>query len=198
MQLRSVNTAGARDVSLRRLEPPDAGAYRAFRLRGLRDHPEAFTSSFEEESQRPASELSARLVITSPTHLWGAFTAPAAAGTPGELIGVFGFSREVRLKNRHKATLIGMMVAPEFAGLGVGRALVDAVMQDARDSGVSLLVLTVTEGNARARALYAQAGFRSIGIEPDAIRVDGASHGKEHMVFQITPARADSDVGPPE
>ena len=168
-------------MHLRRLEPPDAALYRAHRLRGLLDHPEAFTSSFEEEIQRPLADAERRLSGASRACMWGAFE-------DGELAGVFGFEREARLKNSHKATLIGMFVAPEFSGSGIGHALVEAVMQGARDAGVSLLVLTVTEGNAQARALYTRAGFQTIGIEPDAIRVAGASYGKEHMYFRINPA----------
>ena len=168
-------------MQLRRLEPVDAALYRAFRLRGLQDHPEAFTSSFEEESQRPLADTEKRLSSNSRARMWGAFEGE-------QLVGVFGFDRENRLKNSHKATLIGMFVAPEFSGRGVGRALVEAVMQGARDAGICLLVLTVTHGNERARALYARAGFQTIGIEPDAIRVAGASFGKEHMFFQIAPS----------
>ena len=172
-------------LHLRRLEPSDAALYRAFRLRGLQDHPEAFTSSFEEESQRPLVDTEKRLSTDSPARMWGALEG-------GQLAGVFGFEREVRHKNSHKATLIGLFVAPEFTGRGVGRALVETVMQDARDAGICLLVLTVTHGNERARALYARAGFQTIGIEPDAIRVAGVSFGKEHMFFQISPSRPDS------
>jgi ribosomal protein S18 acetylase RimI-like enzyme len=167
-------------MHLRRLEPPDAPLYRAFRLRGLHDHPEAFTSSFEEESQRPLADTERRLSSDSRTCMWGAFEGE-------QLIGVFGFERENRLKNSHKATLIGLFVAPELAGRGIGRALVETVMHGARDDGIALLVLTVTEGNTKARALYTRAGFQTIGIEPDAIRVAGASFGKEHLFFQLTP-----------
>lgn len=175
-------------MHLRRLEPLDAALYRAFRLRGLRDHPDAFTSSFEEESRRPLADAEKRLSGASRACLWGAFDG-------GQLAGVFGFEREARLKNCHKATLIGLFVAPEFSARGIGRALVEAVMQGAREAGIALLVLTVTEGNARARALYARAGFQTIGIEPDAIRVAGASFGKEHMFFQISPSLPSSLPG---
>jgi ribosomal protein S18 acetylase RimI-like enzyme len=168
-------------MHLRRLEPLDAALYRAFRLRGLQEHPEAFTSSFEEERQRPLADTEKRLSSDSRARMWGAFEG-------GQLAGVFGFDREDRLKNSHKATLIGLFVAPEFSGRGIGHALAEAVMQGARDAGIALLVLTVTEGNARARALYTRAGFQTIGVEPDAIRVAGASFGKEHMFFQITPS----------
>ena len=167
-------------MHVRPLEPADAAQYRALRLRGLRDHPDAFTSSFEEESQRPLADAERRLSGESRACMWGAFV-------DGELAGVFGFEREARLKNSHKATLIGMFVAPEFSGRRIGCALVGAVMQGARDAGISMLVLTVTEGNAKARALYARAGFQAIGVEPDAIRVAGASFGKEHMFFRLSP-----------
>lgn len=176
-------------MPLRRLEPSDALAYRVLRLRGLQDHPEAFTSSFEEENQRPLADAEKRLSSDSRACMWGAFEGE-------QLVGVFGFERESRLKNLHKATLVGMFVAPEFTGRGVGRALVKAVMQGAREAGIGLLVLTVTHGNERARALYARAGFQTLGIEPDAIRVAGASFGKEHMFFQIVPSLPTS-LSPP-
>lgn len=167
-------------MKLRALELADAPAYRALRLRGLREHPGAFTSSFEEESSRPPEEAARRLAAHASTRMWGAFDSDS------KLAGVFGFSRETRLKNRHKATLVGLYVAPEFNGRGIGRSLVAAVIEDARRAGVELAVLTVTAGNARARALYVEAGFRPIGIEPDAIRTSGHSFGKEHFYLSLS------------
>ena len=46
---------------IRRLMPDDAGEYRTLRLRALRDPPDAFTSSFEEEQLRPLAWAQARL-----------------------------------------------------------------------------------------------------------------------------------------
>ncbi len=181
MQRRPILADSPCPMNLRALEPPDAPAYRTLRLRGLREHPDAFTSSFEEENTRPPADAAQRLGPASPTRMWGAFEG-------GELTGVFGWSREPRIKNRHKAVLVGMYVAPEFSGRGIGRALVGAVLADARQAGIELAVLTVTAGNDRARALYAQAGFQTIGIEPDAIRVGSLSFGKEHMFLQLAPS----------
>ena len=171
-------------MQVRALAPTDAPAYRAMRLRGLRLYPEAFTSSFEEETERSLADTEMRLAADSAVRMWGAF---AGTTNGGELAGVFGMERKTGLKNRHKAVLIGMVVAPEFTGQGIARALVEAVLQDAQRMGVELAVLTVTVGNTRARELYAHAGFKSIGIEPDAIRVAGASFGKEHMARVIKP-----------
>ncbi len=113
--------------------------------------------------------------------MWGAFV-------DGTLAGVVGMTRETRLKNRHKATLVAMYVAPEYGGQGLGLALVNNVVQTARIAGVELLVLTVTDTNRQAAALYARAGFAPFGVEPDAIRVNGVPFGKQHMYLQLTSA----------
>lgn len=165
-------------VDLRRLQMADAPEYRAFRLRGLREHPDAFTSSFEEETLRPLAYTEGRLNTPMTEKIWGAFVN-------GTLAGMVGLSHETRVKNRHKAALVSLYVAGEFTGRGLGRALVDTVLQDARASGVELVVLTVTDSNRAACALYAQAGFSAFGVEPDAIRVDGIAFGKRHMFLQL-------------
>lgn len=168
-------------MDIRRLQLNDAAVYRVFRLRGLREHPDAFTSSFEEEDLRPLADTERRLAAISTEKLWGAFIN-------GEMAGMVGLSHETGAKNRHKARLVGMYVADEFTGRGLGRALVDAVLQEARAGAVKLVVLTVTDSNQAACALYSRAGFTSFGIEPDAIRVDGISFGKQHMFLQLPPS----------
>jgi ribosomal protein S18 acetylase RimI-like enzyme len=167
-------------MEIRRLAPDDGPAYRALRLRALREHPDAFTSSYEEDVQQPLQVSFTRLA--SPLYVfWGAFQGE-------ELYGMVGLERELRSKNRHKGTVIGMYVTPEVAGQGVGRALLQALLAHARSEGVESLVLTVTEGNAHAQRLYAGAGFRSFGIEPDAIRIAGQPFAKNHMHLDLNQA----------
>jgi len=166
-------------MEIRRLEVSDAPVYREFRLRGLREHPDAFTSSYEEVAMQPPTVAEKRLAAMSDEKIWGAFV-------DGAMAGMVGLNRETRLKNRHKATLVGMYVAPEFSRQGIARALVATLLQDARASGLELLILTVTDSNRQALALYEKAGFTSFGTEPDAIRVNGISFGKTHMYLQLT------------
>ncbi|RZJ14659.1 MAG: GNAT family N-acetyltransferase [Haliea sp.] len=176
---------------MRKLEWADAAAYRAFRLRGLEAHPDAFTSSVEEVRAEPPAALEARLAAGAGTALWGAFV-------DGELAGAVGLNREQRRKSAHKATLVAMFVASEHAGRGLGSALVDAALNEARAAGIALVVLTVTDTNETARRLYQRAAFRDIGIEPDAVRVNGKAYGKRHMYLQLQPVAASPHSNPQE
>jgi ribosomal protein S18 acetylase RimI-like enzyme len=162
-------------LSIRRLAPADAPSFRTLRLRALREHPDAFTSSWEDDREQPLEACAARLARHA---FWGAYEG-------SELYGFVGLEREARAKNAHKATVVAMYVAPEASGRGVGRALLAALLAHARDEGLESLVLTVTEGNAAAQHLYREVGFRSFGVEPDAIRVDGRSYAKDHMQLDL-------------
>ncbi len=167
-------------MELRRLNPTDASAYRTLRLRAFRDHPEAFTSSFEEANRLPLAASEMRLAAEH-HKFWGAFDG-------GQLCGMIGLEREARLKSQHKGTVVSMYVPPERTRHGIGLALLDALVQDARESDIELLVLTVTDGNGSAAKLYERAGFRSFGIEPRAIKVDGRAYAKNHMYLELAPS----------
>ena len=52
---------------------------------------------------------------------------------------------------------------PEFRGMGVGKALVASLIESARDSGASVIMLEVRKSNAAAIALYEKAGFTRVG-----------------------------------
>ena len=166
------------DVLIRQLLPADAPAYRAHRLRGFQEHAEAFTSSFEEESLRPTGYSEQRLADGSSATFWGAFVDT-------QLAGVVGLDRETRTKNRHKAVVIGMYVAPEFAGLGLAGKLLQVLLDQARSLSLELLVLTVTAGNGKAQRLYERAGFAVWGAEPRAIQVDNRYYDKLHMFLSL-------------
>jgi len=164
------------DLAIRRLAPEDAAAYRELRLRGLKEHPDAFTSSDEEERGRPLGATASRIAADSPDRVYGAFVAGAPAG-------VVGIGREPRAKNHHKAVVFGMYVAPEHGRRGIGAALLRHAIDEARrQPGLEQLVLTVTETNVAARRLYEKFGFRSFGIEPRAIRVGDTHYDKNHMI----------------
>ena len=52
---------------------------------------------------------------------------------------------------------------PEFRGMGVGKALTNALIESARQTGASVVMLEVRKSNAAAIALYEKAGFTLVG-----------------------------------
>ena len=168
----------AGDITVRRLGPDDAARYQALRLRGLEEHPESFTSSAQEEAARPLQWAQDRLrgVAERPHDLFlGAFRA-------GMLLGIVGLQGRYRPKERHNATVVGMYVVPEVSGQGVGRLLMQALLQEAAlIPGLEQLDLTVTEGNDAARTLYARCGFVEWGRLPRAVRIGQQYLAKVHM-----------------
>ena len=103
-----------------------------------------------------------------------------------KLVGTAGLTRGARPKERHKATLFGMAVAPEAVGRGIGGLLVDRLVAEARAvPGLLQVGLTVSEGNAAAERLYAARGFVVFGREPRGVIVDGVPVAKLHMVLML-------------
>ena len=159
---------------LRRLTPDDAALYRSIRLEGLADSPDAFSSTLEAELDRPLAASAARL---GETHVVGAFSGP-------HLAGVAGFAVAAGPKHAHKGVLWGMYVRPAYRGAGVGRMLVEAIIEHARHR-VELLQLFVVSDNLPARRLYESFGFVEYGIEPRATKYRGRYHDDVMMALPL-------------
>ena len=167
-------------VTIRRLVPADLAAYKALRDEVLAAHPESFTSDAAPE-RAPDSYLS-RLGLQRPEG--GEFTL--GAWRLGQLVGAVSCERDPRTKVRHIGHVIGMMVRSELQGAGLGRALLDACIAQARAAdGLVMLTLTVTAGNASAVHLYERSGFVRYGRLPRAICVNGDYHAKDQMVLAL-------------
>jgi ribosomal protein S18 acetylase RimI-like enzyme len=161
------------------LTADDAAAFQALRLRGLRESPSAFGSSYEEEVDRPPEVVAARLSGAPDAAAFGAFDEA------GALVGIGAVRREPQRRARHRAGVFGMYVAPEARGRGVGRALLRALADHARAQGVERLELGVEADNAAARALYLAFGFTTYGVQPDAYRDGGRSRDAELMTMAL-------------
>jgi len=146
-------------VTVRRLEAADAEDYCTIRLESLAREPDAFGSVHAVEASRPLSDFAERLMSSS---VFGAYA-------DGTLVGVAGFKQQAGPKDHHKGFVWGMYVQGDWRGHGVGRALMDAVIDAARGT-VEQLTLAVVQGNDAAVALYGKVGFEVYGIEPRALK----------------------------
>jgi RimJ/RimL family protein N-acetyltransferase len=167
-------------MRIRTLEPPDVELFYSFRLRGLRENPEAFGSTFAEESVMPPEVRRSHFHCTDENFVLGAF------GEDGQLIGVAGFYRATHLKLRHKGFVWGMYVPPESRGRGVGRALLSAIIERGKSlPGLEQICLDVVTVNEAARHLYLSQGFQVYALEREAMKQDGEYYDVEHMVLRL-------------
>ena len=58
-----------------------------------------------------------------------------------------------------------IIVVPEYRGRGIGRLLLNSILEQLKSRGVPRVVLSTAEGNAAAQRLFASAGFRRTMIE---------------------------------
>ena len=73
----------------------------------------------------------------------------------------------------HVLMVAGLGVDPEAQGRGVGRALVEAAVAEARARGARKLTLRVLGGNVTARRLYERCGFVVEGVLAREFLLDG-------------------------
>jgi putative acetyltransferase len=103
-------------------------------------------------------EFNRRRVQQPPARFW-----PLSAEVDGRVIGNSGFFRDEH--NRAHVAHVGMMVHEDFQGMGVGSALMEAIL-DLTDNwlGLTRLQLEVYTDNHRAIQLYQKHGFGEEGI----------------------------------
>ncbi len=166
-------------MHIRLLVPSDAEAFKHLRLRGLRECPSAFASSYEEEVNDSILEISRRLAPKPDCAVLGAFRESA-------LLGIVGIQREKLKKLSHKACVWGVYVAPEARKTGIGASLLHQALGHARSElGVWQVMLGANTSNAAALALYRKLGFTEYGLERGFLLVEGVLHDEHLMVCNV-------------
>ena len=152
---------------IRRLSPADAPAFRHLRLQALQESPTAFGSSYGEEARQPLAAFQKRLERRADNWVFGSLQGE-------QLLGVVRLVREQGRKERHKATLYGLYVAPTAR----------------KFKGLRQIRVGVVTSNAAASALYVKAGFVAYGQEDDALWVAGRFHAESLLVKKLRKSRA--------
>ena len=82
---------------------------------------------------------------------------------------------------RHRAGL-GIALFQKFTGFGLGRLMLERLLQKIRELGYEQAELTVVSGNARARHLYESLGFTECGRIPNANRYDDGTYSDDILM----------------
>jgi ribosomal protein S18 acetylase RimI-like enzyme len=163
-------------IIIRKLQPHESSIYRETRLVCLKNAPEYFGSTYEEEVKIPKLKFETCIEDESPDHfMFGAFDAE-------KLIGLAGFDRMQRRRARHRGEVVHMYVDPNYRGQNIGEALLRGLLDHVFGlDGIEQAQLSVIAGNDRAIRLYEKIGFRTFGMQPRYFKVGDAYMDQQFM-----------------
>jgi ribosomal protein S18 acetylase RimI-like enzyme len=165
-------------MHIRLLESNHAAIYRNLRLEALQSHPEAFSSSYEEEKEIPLEIFESRLKEQH-SFTYGAFDNE-------QLIGVVTLVLEKKNKLKHRANIVAMYVDPQKRRFGIGKSLMlEAINKAKAIEGIVQIYLGVTSNNEPAKKLYYSLGFETYGKDKRALKIDSTYFDDELMVLVV-------------
>ena len=99
----------------------------------------------------------------------------------GKIVGTLDFMCGNRRKSAHHGSF-GMSLHPEFQGLGIGRAMLESLLEWATaNPRLEAVRLQVHAKNEKALALYRSVGFQEEGREHDAVKTGDRVY--DHVVL---------------
>ena len=144
-------------LAVRRVQPGDANLLKEIRLAALLDSPFAFGSTYEAEANLTDEDWTLRATRSSTGSDSVLFLA-WIDDLPSGIVG--GYRPEPSVD---ALELVSMWTAPHARRCGLGRVLVQAVIDWATETGAPSVGLWVTHGNAPALQLYESMGFQQTG-----------------------------------
>ena len=153
-------------VTITQLTPDNWEEYKEIRLKALLDDPQAFGSTYEDESkftdiqwqERPNNQHTVILLARDDTRT----------------IGMVGIHWEEYEKLSHVAHIWGMFVDKDYRGQGIGRQLMEEIEKKAREKSITEKIkLEVVTNQSTALELYRKLGFREVGVQEKQMKQDG-------------------------
>ena len=88
------------------------------------------------------------------------------------------------MKLRHKSSVWGMYVVSEVRARGIGKLLLSELLNKAKClEGVEQVNLSVVSSNIKAKGIYHSLGFKTYGIEVNALKIGVQYFNEDLMVF---------------
>lgn len=163
-------------IRIRKLQPHESAIYREVRLACLKNVPQYFGSTYEEEVLNPKFRFETFIEDESPDHvMFGAFDAE-------RLVGITGFNRMARQRAMHRGEIVQVYVDPNYRGQNIGEKLIRRVLEYAFTlEGIEQVQLSVIASNQTAIKLYEKIGFKTFGIQPKYFKVGSTYLDQQFM-----------------
>ena len=163
-----------RHFTIREATPRDTSSLLALKRRLAEETKFLLLEPDEVPGEQALGDLLRTVNRTDNAAWFIAETGGEAASNDGgnEAIGMLGVTGGSLARNRATAKLF-LGIAKQHWGRGLGRGLLSAAEDWARDKSVRRLELTVNTENERARTLYKRMGFVTEGRMRAALVVDG-------------------------
>ncbi|MBA3537273.1 MAG: GNAT family N-acetyltransferase [Tatlockia sp.] len=156
------------------LKNEDWKQFRILRLEALKEHPEAFGSSFEEEVNLSDEEFEINFKKST---FFGVLEN-------NNLVACAGFFTFLLSKMKHKGVVFSMYTKRDYRNLRIADALLKSVITHAKKLVIQLH-LTVVTSNHVALKLYQNNGFRVYGTEHRALKIGEQFHDEHLMVLDL-------------
>lgn len=101
----------------------------------------------------------------------------------GKYVGNCSFSGSTALRYRHRAT-IGIALYQKYTGIGIGRAMLETLIEIAKKEGYEQLELEVVADNKRAIHLYESLGFQIYGRLPDNMKYKDGTYADAYWMMK--------------
>ncbi|MBD3188832.1 GNAT family N-acetyltransferase [Candidatus Bathyarchaeota archaeon] len=92
---------------------------------------------------------------------------------PGKFLGQVIIETTMEWDGTEHVATLGILVHPSYRNMGVGRALIDEAIIEARNRGKLKITLSVFHTNARGINLYKKLGFEIVGCREKQFDVNG-------------------------
>lgn len=146
-------------IIFRQLISTDYDEYKRVRLVSLKQYPDNFGTTYDEELNSKSLKLEEAIKFKGHNNFaFGAFSSEE------KIIGICGFVTEPRLKTQHRGEIVHMFVEARYAAQGIGTKILQLVINKAFDNTqIEQIILGVVYTNEKAVKLYKQLGFVEYG-----------------------------------
>ncbi len=165
-------------IDIKELTIADVTDLQKIRLQSLKNCPQAFGSSFEEESKWDKSVYENR-IKSNESFYFGAFN-------DNSIIGIVALVLNVRKKTKHRASIASFYVNSAFSGQGIGKKLISFAIEKAYSLKIiEQIELSVVTEQLAAISIYINTGFEIYGEEFHSLKINQRYYNEFLMMKKL-------------